>query len=57
MEELATVNRIEVVDWTESTAGGGRAYTKWIEDNFQVSYQLQDDGRTLKIFLTDEGDS
>ena len=38
------VTRVEVID------GKGRAYTKW-EDTLQVEAQLQDNERTLKIFI------
>lgn len=40
------VNRVEVID------SSGRAYTKYgVKD---VSISLQDDGRTLKVFLKDD---
>lgn len=46
------VNRVEVIDTTKSyEQGGGRAYVFW-EDNVEVGYMLQDDGRTLKVFIT-----
>lgn len=51
MTELTQVNRIEVIDWTNNQSE--RAFTKWVKDNFKVSYDLQDDGKTLKIFLED----
>jgi len=38
------VTRVEVID------GKGRAYTKW-EDTLQVEVQLQDNERTLKVFI------
>ena len=38
------VTRVEVID------GKGRVYTKW-EDTLQVEVQLQDNERTLKIFI------
>lgn len=37
------VTRVEVID------ENGRSYTKW---NCQVEFSYQDDGRTLKLFLT-----
>jgi hypothetical protein len=40
------VTRVEVIDST------GRAYTKWDVKDVQIS--IQDDGRTMKIFLKDE---
>lgn len=38
------ITRIEVIDQA------GRSYVNWDEDN-DVTYQLQDDGRTLKVFV------
>lgn len=43
--------RIEIIDHTDT--GTGREYTKWVSIPFNVELQEQDDGRTLKIFLTD----
>ena len=40
------ITRVEVIDST------GRAYTKW--DVKDVEMSIQDDGRTMKIFLKDE---
>lgn len=43
------VNRVEVID---HTAGGeGRVFTKWTEGEFEFETVIQDEGRTLKIFL------
>jgi len=48
---LKKVNRVEVIDWTKPVEeGGGRAYVKW-EDKLDVKYELQDNNRTLKIFI------
>ena len=44
MLPTAMINRVEVID------ENGRSYVNWEEDN-DVSYQLQDDGRTLKVFV------
>lgn len=38
------ITRIEVIDQS------GRSYVNWDENN-DVWYQLQDDGRTLKVFV------
>lgn len=38
------ITRVEVIDDT------GRAYVNW-EDNNDITYQLQDGGRTLKVFV------
>lgn len=53
MKQLTKVNRLEVVDWT-SGAKVGRDYVKWVTDKFYVNYDIQDNGRTLKIFLTEK---
>ena len=42
---LEQVTRVEVID------ENGRNYVNWQKDN-QVQTSLQDDGRTLKIFIT-----
>jgi hypothetical protein len=38
------VTRVEVIDQS------GRSYVNWDETN-DVTWQLQDDGRTLKVFV------
>ena len=43
--ELNNVNRLEIIDQT------GRAYTHHLTKNESVRYSLQDDNRTLKIFI------
>ena len=46
------VNRVEVIDHTKDLEdGGGRAYVRW-DDDIDVELQLQDDNKTLKIFIT-----
>ncbi len=42
------VTRVEVID------ENGRSYVNWKEDN-KIMIQVQDDGRTLKIFITQDG--
>jgi len=42
-KDLTKVTRVEVID------NNGRAYTKW--DVTKVEIDLQDDERTLKIFV------
>ena len=52
------VTRVEVIDHTKTLEeGGGRAFTYWSEYNNgirepKVELQLQDDGKTLKVFIT-----
>lgn len=46
-----TVNRFEVIN--HMSDGSGRQVTVWHGEPFKVEPSLQDDGRTLKIFLTD----
>lgn len=51
VKKFKKVNRVEVIDHTKLfNEGGGRAYTKW-QDGITVWYDLQDDNRTLKIFI------
>lgn len=45
LERMKGVNRFEVIDDT------GRAYTKCLKDGEKVKYSLQDDDRTLKVFI------
>lgn len=42
--DTSKVNRVEVIDEK------GRSYVNWKPTN-RVSVQLQDDGKTLKIFI------
>jgi len=44
-QAMRGVNRFEVIDDT------GRAYTKYLKDDERVRYMLQDDNRTLKVFI------
>jgi hypothetical protein len=39
------VTRVEVIDKT------GRAYVNYLENDQEVVCSLQDDGRTLKVFI------
>ena len=49
--ETDKVNRVEVIDHTKSLEdGGGREYVFW-EESAKVTLSLQDDGRTLKVFI------
>jgi hypothetical protein len=43
--EMKSVTRFEVIDET------GRAYTKYLKDGEGIKYSLQDDKRTLKVFI------
>lgn len=45
LSEIEFVTRLEVVDST------GRAYVHYLEEKESVRYSLQDDNRTLKIFI------
>lgn len=52
---LNDVTRFETIDWTDSVkiidgVSQGRAFVKY---NCKVELQLQDDGRTLKVFVRD----
>lgn len=48
---IEKVNRFEVIDHT--SGGEGRVFTKWL-DNLVVELSYQDDGRTLKVFLSEK---
>lgn len=48
--DLTKVSRIEIIDHTPT--GTGRDYVKW-EDQLDVKLSLQDDGRTLKVFISE----
>jgi len=45
LAKMKQVTRLEVIDDT------GRAYTKYLKDGESVQYSLQDDNRTLKVFI------
>lgn len=47
-KQQAVVNRFEVIDWV---GNGGRVLSLWRDYNFTVEASLQDDSRTIKIFL------
>ncbi len=56
--DTSRVTRIEVIDHTKPWEdGGGRCYTFWNEYDTsdiqkpKVEVLLQDDGRTLKVFI------
>jgi len=53
---FAAVTRVEVIDHTKPfSEGGGRSvviYPKNSIDDLKVELQLQDDGRTLKLFVS-----
>ena len=44
-EAMTNINRLEVIDQT------GRAYVHYMEGNEILRYSLQDDNRTLKMFI------
>ena len=45
-DKLAKVNRLEVID------EDGRSYTRYFKTGERLQYQFQDDGQTLKIFVS-----
>lgn len=42
---MRQVNRFEVIDNT------GRAYVKYLDKDEEIKYSIQDDNRTLKVFI------
>ena len=54
--DTSKVTRVEIIDHTPDTAENGdlnrgRVYSKW-QKNIKVELMLQDDNRTLKVFIT-----
>jgi|TARA_B110000259_G_scaffold175775_1_gene211265 hypothetical protein len=49
LKAMNAVNRIEVIDQT------GRAYVHYLNENENIRYSLQDDNRTLKVFISKAG--
>jgi len=45
LQKMKHVNRFEVID------ENGRSYTKYLKDGEKIKYCLQDDDRTLKVFI------
>lgn len=45
MINYPNITRVEVID------ENGRSYTKYLSDDQMVCYDIQDDGRTLKVFI------
>jgi hypothetical protein len=45
LEAMNNVNRFEVIDQH------GRSYVHYLDENESIQYSLQDDNRTLKVFI------
>ena len=45
-EKLDKIDRLEVID------RDGRSYTRYFKTGERLQYQFQDDGQTLKIFIS-----
>jgi hypothetical protein len=45
LQKMKSVNRVEVIDDT------GRAYVKYLDKDEGIKYTLQDDDKTLKVFI------
>ena len=48
LQAMKGVTRFEVID------NAKRSYTKYLKDDERVKYSLQDDNRTLKVFIDSE---
>lgn len=46
LDEMKGVNRFEVID------DDGRTYVKHFSDDQRIEFKLQDDNKTLKVFIT-----
>lgn len=57
-ERTFEVNRFEVIDHcAKGSEDIGRVFVKWWDEGkFNVECMLQDDGRTLKVFITEKKD-
>ena len=52
-EKLEHVTRVEVIDTRPATASNwSRAFVTGIDEDLRVVVSFQDDGRTLKVFLS-----
>ena len=45
---LFDITRVEVID------ENGRSYTNYLDNDQKVCYSIQDDGKTLKVFIQKE---
>ena len=49
------ITRVEIIDYTATNKEEfPRVFTKWVDAPFLVELDLQDENRTLKIFLDDK---
>ena len=49
--DMSNVTRVELIDHRRNSKTQGRAFVAW--DCGQVAVSMQDDGRTLKVFVSD----
>lgn len=56
MEEIKSdkITRVEVIDHSGLGGGQGRILVEYFQGPVKVEYDLQDDGKTLKIFLSNK---
>lgn len=55
VKEIKTVNRFEVINHLSD--GSGRETVVWKDSDFTVETSMQDDNRTMKVFLLDIEDA
>lgn len=53
-KDLDKITRLEVIDYRNEYIGENRAYVSGIDDNMKIEFCVQDDDRTLKIFIQDK---
>lgn len=53
LPNLAKINRVEVINHAVNPENKdfGRIFSYWTEMPVSISVQIQDDGRTMKIFI------
>lgn len=47
-----SLNRIEVIDYSNSNEG--RVFVRKVQENKKIDFSLQDEDKTLKIFISDK---
>lgn len=52
-KELEQISRVDIIDQRNEQIGPSLAYASGIDDNMRVEILVQDDGRTMKIFIGD----
>ena len=49
--DIDNVTRIEIIDHSSNSLEKGRVFVKYLADNEVLKFSLQDNNKTLKIFI------